>query len=59
MSEVLAIAVLLVRAEEAWEPVLFGGMIPILGALAIVFIIYRAVRDNDEDDDESTPSDDS
>jgi hypothetical protein len=52
MSEVLAIAVLLVRAEEAWEPVLFGGMIPILGALAIVFIIWRAVRDNDESDDE-------
>ncbi len=52
MSEVLTIAVLLVRAEEAWEPVLFGGMIPILGALAIVFIIWRAVRDNDEDDDE-------
>jgi hypothetical protein len=56
MSEVLAIAVLLVRAEEAWEPVLFGGMIPILGALAIVFIIWRAVRDDDEDDDESGPS---
>ena len=34
MSELLAIAVVLVRAEEAWEPVLFGGMIPILGALA-------------------------
>ena len=51
MSDVLAIAVLLVRAEEAWEPVLFGGMIPILGALAIGFIIWRAVRDNDEEDD--------
>ena len=52
MSEALAIAVFLVRAEEAWEPVLFGGLIPILGALAIGFIIYRAVRDNDESDDE-------
>jgi hypothetical protein len=52
MSELLAIAVLLVRAEEAWEPVLFGGMIPILGALAIGFIIWRAVRDNDESEDE-------
>jgi hypothetical protein len=52
MSEALTIAVLLVRAEEAWEPVLFGGMIPIVGALAIGFIIYRAVRDNDESDDE-------
>ena len=35
MNASLAIALLLVRAEEAWEPVLFGGMIPILGALAI------------------------
>lgn len=52
MSEVLAIAVLLVRAEEAWEPVLFGGLIPLFGALAIGFIIYRAVRDNDESDEE-------
>ncbi len=43
-------AVLLPRAEEAWEPVLLGGLIPILGALAIAYIIYRAVRDNDEDD---------
>jgi hypothetical protein len=51
MSEALTIAVLLVRAEEAWEPVLLGGLIPILGALAIGFIIYRAVRDNDEDGD--------
>lgn len=51
MSELLAVALILVRAEEAWEPVLFGGLIPVLGALAIGFIIYRAVRDNDEDDD--------
>jgi hypothetical protein len=52
MSEVLAIALLLVRAEEAWEPVLFGGLIPLVGALAVGFIIWRAVRDNDESDDE-------
>jgi hypothetical protein len=51
VSEALAIAVILVRAEEAWEPVLFGGMIPIIGALAILYIIVRAVRDNPEDDD--------
>ena len=43
-------ALLVVRAEEAWEPVLFGGMIPILGAIAIGYLIIRAVRDNDEDD---------
>jgi hypothetical protein len=52
MSELLALALALVRAEEAWEPVLFGGLIPLLGALAIGFIIWRAVRDNDESDDE-------
>jgi hypothetical protein len=52
MSEALAIALLLVRAEEAWEPVLLGGLIPVIGALAIGLIIYRAVRDNDEENDE-------
>jgi hypothetical protein len=52
MSELLTIALLLVRAEEAWEPVLFGGLIPLIGALAIGLIIYRAVRDNDESDDQ-------
>lgn len=51
MSVLLTIAVILVRAEEAWEPVLFGGLIPLFGALAIGFIIYRAVRDNDESDE--------
>ncbi len=51
MSELLASAFVLVRAEEAWEPVLFGGLIPLFGALAVGFIIYRAVRDNDEDDE--------
>jgi hypothetical protein len=47
----LALGAILVRAEEAWEPVLFGGLIPLFGALAVGFIIWRAVRDNDEDDD--------
>lgn len=51
MNEALAIALLLVRAEEAWEPVLLGGLIPIIGALAVGFIIWRAVRDTDEDDE--------
>lgn len=43
-------AVLLPLAEEAWEPVLLGGMIPLGGALAVGYIIYRAVRDSDEED---------
>jgi hypothetical protein len=52
MTEILALATILVRGEEAWEPVLLGGLIPILGALAIVYIIVRAVRDNPENDSE-------
>ena len=51
MNEVLQLAVILVRAEEAWEPVLFGGLIPLIGALAVGIIIFRAVRDNDEEDE--------
>lgn len=51
MNEALAIAVILLRAEEAWEPVLLGGMIPILGLVALGYLIIRAVRDNDEDDE--------
>lgn len=51
MGELLAIVVVLVRAEEAWEPVLLGGLIPLLGALAVGIIIYRAVRDTDEEDE--------
>jgi hypothetical protein len=44
----LHLALLLVRAEEAWEPVLLGGLIPILGALGIVFLIWYAVRQKPE-----------
>jgi hypothetical protein len=51
-------AIRIVRAEEAWEPVLFGGMIPILGALAVVYLIWHAVKENPENDpppDEQNP----
>lgn len=58
MNEALALAVVLVRAEEAWEPVLFGGMIPIIGALAVLYIIIRAVRDNPENDEPKSDDDD-
>ncbi|HEY0317819.1 MAG TPA: hypothetical protein VGC49_05945 [Solirubrobacterales bacterium] len=50
--EMHLISIVVVRAEEAWEPVLLGGLIPILGALAIFFLIWYAVRNNDENDDE-------
>jgi hypothetical protein len=57
MSEILTFALILVRAEEAWEPVLFGGMIPIIGALAVLYIIIRAVRDNPENDEDEDGDD--
>ena len=38
---------LIPAAAEAW-PAVFGGLIPILGLAAIAYVIYRAVRDNDE-----------
>jgi hypothetical protein len=38
-------------ATEAW-PAVFGGLIPILGLAAIGYIIYRAVRDHDDSDDD-------
>jgi len=46
----IAASLVLVRAEEAWEPVLLGGLIPIAGALAVLIIIVRAVKDNPEND---------
>jgi hypothetical protein len=49
MSETLAVAMVLVRAEEAWEPVLLGGLIPILGLAGLGYIILRALRNNDEE----------
>jgi hypothetical protein len=51
MSELLTVAALLLRAEEAWEPVLLGGLIPILGLGALAYLLVRAVRDNDESDE--------
>lgn len=45
------VAEILTLAEESWIPVLFGGMIPIVGALAVLYIIVRAVRDTDEETD--------
>jgi hypothetical protein len=37
-------------ASEAW-PAVFGGLIPIVGLVALGYLIVRAVRDNDEDDE--------
>lgn len=59
MTVALALATILIRAEEAWEPVLFGGMIPIIGALAVLYLIVHAVRDNPENDDPTAEDKDS
>jgi hypothetical protein len=58
--EVITAGIRLVRAEEAWEPVLFGGMIPIIGALAIFWLIRYAIKEppdekGPESDDQSPP----
>jgi hypothetical protein len=37
-------------ATEAW-PAVFGGLIPIAGLVAIGWLIVRAARDGDEDDE--------
>jgi len=42
--------VLPVAAAETWWAVL-GGLIPILGLAAIGYVIYRAVKDSDEEDE--------
>jgi hypothetical protein len=47
--ETVAAGIRIVRAEEAWEPVLFGGMIPILGAGAIFALIRYAIKEPPED----------
>ena len=47
----------LARAEEAWEPVLFGGMIPIIGALAVFWLIRYAIKDPPEHNKDLPPED--
>ena len=38
-------------ATEAW-PAIFGGLIPIIGLAAVGYVIWRAVKDSDDDEDE-------
>lgn len=53
--DTLAAGIRLVRAAEAWEPVLGGGMIPILGAGAVFWLIRWAIKEPPE---EKGPEDD-
>jgi hypothetical protein len=56
--DTVAAGIRIVRAEEAWEPVLFGGMIPILGAVAIVWLIRYAIKEPPEHNKDLPPEDD-
>jgi hypothetical protein len=40
----------MILAAEAWESVLFAGLIPILGAAGIGFLIWFAVREKPEEE---------
>jgi hypothetical protein len=42
-----------ILATEAW-PAVFGGLIPILGLAAIGYLIWRAVRDDNSDDEDGS-----
>jgi hypothetical protein len=62
--EIVTAGIRLARAEEAWEPVLLGGMIPVLGAGAVFWLIRWAIKeppehkeDREEGESEDPPSD--
>jgi hypothetical protein len=38
-------------ATEAW-PAVFGGLIPIIGLAGAGYLIYRAARDDNSNDDD-------
>ena len=54
----LTAGIRLPRAEEAWEPVLFGGMIPIIGAAGVLWLIRYAIKDPPEHNKDIEPGDD-
>jgi hypothetical protein len=56
--DTLTAGIRIVRAEEAWEPVLFGGMIPILGAGAIFWLIRYAIKEPPKHNEDIEPEDD-
>jgi hypothetical protein len=56
--DAIAAGIRIVRAEEAWEPVLFGGMIPIIGAVGVLWLIRYAIKDPPEHNKDIEPGDD-
>ena len=56
--EIVTAGIRLVRAEEAWEPVVGAGMIPILGALAVVWLLRWAIKEPPEESEKESESED-
>jgi hypothetical protein len=56
--DAIAAGIRIVRAEEAWEPVLFGGLIPIIGAGGVLWLIRYAIKDPPEHNKDIKPGDD-
>jgi len=56
--EMVSAGVRIVRAEEAWEPVLLGGLIPIIGALGVLWLIRYAIKEPPEHNKDVEPGDD-
>jgi hypothetical protein len=56
--EALAAGIRIVRAEEAWEPVLLGGLIPIIGAGGVLWLIRYAIKDPPQHNKDTEPGDD-
>lgn len=55
--DAVAAGIRIVRAEEAWEPVLLGGMIPIVGAGAVLWLIRYAIKNPPEHNKDLPPED--
>lgn len=49
-SDTVVAGIRLVRAEESWEAVIFSGLIPFLGAVAVLALLWRAIKSNPEND---------
>jgi hypothetical protein len=56
--DTVAAGIRFARAEEAWEPVLLGGMIPVLGAVGVLWLIRYAIKDPPEHNNDLPPGDD-
>jgi hypothetical protein len=57
-AETVSAGIRIVRAEEAWEPVLLGGLIPIIGAGGVLWLIRWAIKDPPAHNKDIEPGDD-